>query len=58
MNFFFTFSYIYIYIAREGLKGLQSNNKAMIKATLLGGVNSKITTMKGISSIKPLVGIL
>ena len=48
--------YIYIYIyMKKRYKGLQSKNKAMVKAILLGEVYSKIKTEQGSSSIKHLM---
>ena len=46
--------YIYIYKYIWSRKGLQSNDKAMMNATLLK-VNYKVKTREGSSSIKPLL---
>ena len=40
---------------KRGKNGPQSNDKAVVKASLHGEVNSNIKTGEGISSIKPLL---
>ena len=41
--------YIYIYIYNVRWKGLKSNDKAVMKATIVGDINSKIKPGEGIS---------